>query len=106
MQEQQMKNRDKRTRLMSEILSNIRTIKLFAWENTFIRRVLEVRNNQELKMLRKIGVVTVIVSAQSVCSLLIVSFCPGVEHGAYGRAYLCSWLSAHSLLLPSFPRSL
>ena len=60
MQEQQMKNRDKRTRLMSEILSIIRTIKLFAWENTFIRRVLEVRNNQELKMLRKIGVVTVL----------------------------------------------
>ena len=61
MQEQQMKNRDKRTRLMSEILSTIRTIKFFAWENTFIRRVFEVRNNQELKMLRKIGVVTVFV---------------------------------------------
>lgn len=60
MQEEQMKNRDKRTRLVSEILSNIRTIKFFAWENTFIRRVLDVRNNQELKMLRKIGVVTVI----------------------------------------------
>jgi hypothetical protein len=72
MQEQQMKNRDKRTRLMSEILSNIRTIKLFAWENTFIRRVFEVRNNQELKMLRKIGVVTVIRFRQSIYSLPIL----------------------------------
>jgi hypothetical protein len=59
MQEQQMKNRDERTRLMSEILSNIRTIKLFAWENTFIRRVLDVRNTQELERLRKMGFVMV-----------------------------------------------
>ncbi|KAJ2933863.1 hypothetical protein H1R20_g3220, partial [Candolleomyces eurysporus] len=58
MQEQQMKNRDKRTRLMSELLSNIKSIKLYAWENTFIRRVLETRNDHELKLLRKIGVMT------------------------------------------------
>ncbi|PCH44281.1 multidrug resistance-associated ABC transporter [Wolfiporia cocos MD-104 SS10] len=58
LQEQQMKNRDKRTRLMSELLANIRSIKLYAWENAFIRWILTVRNEQELKMLRKIGVVT------------------------------------------------
>lgn len=71
-----MKNRDKRTRLMSELLANIRrqaslamlrrslsntfsSIKLYAWENAFIRWILAVRNEQELKMLRKIGIVTV-----------------------------------------------
>ncbi|KAH7930359.1 P-loop containing nucleoside triphosphate hydrolase protein [Leucogyrophana mollusca] len=58
MQEQQMKNRDKRTRLMSELLANIKSIKLYAWEYAFIRRILHVRNDQELKMLRKIGIVT------------------------------------------------
>ncbi|KAF8909428.1 multidrug resistance-associated ABC transporter [Gymnopilus junonius] len=58
MQEQQMKNRDKRTRLMSELLANIKSIKLYAWEYSFIRNISEVRNNQELKMLRKIGVTT------------------------------------------------
>ncbi|XP_006462121.1 hypothetical protein AGABI2DRAFT_151707 [Agaricus bisporus var. bisporus H97] len=58
MQEQQMKNRDKRTRLMSELLANIKSIKLYAWENSFLRRILEVRNEQELKMLKKIGIVT------------------------------------------------
>ncbi|KAF6761448.1 metal resistance protein YCF1 [Ephemerocybe angulata] len=58
MQEQQMKNRDKRTRLMSELLANIKSIKLYAWENTFIRRILETRNDHELKLLKKIGVVT------------------------------------------------
>lgn len=76
MQEQQMKNRDKRTRLMSELLNNIKrfvcyhdllqfadcrgnSIKLYAWEHSFLRKVLEVRNEQELKMLKKIGIVTV-----------------------------------------------
>ncbi|KAI0675473.1 metal resistance protein YCF1 [Trametes maxima] len=58
MQAQQMKNRDKRTRLMSDLLANIRSIKLYAWENAFMRWVFEVRNNQELKMLRSIGIVT------------------------------------------------
>ncbi|KAF8436032.1 hypothetical protein L210DRAFT_3632182 [Boletus edulis BED1] len=58
MQEQQMKNRDTRTRLMSELLANIKSIKLYAWEYAFIRRVLHVRNDLELRMLRKIGIVT------------------------------------------------
>ncbi|KAI0763773.1 metal resistance protein YCF1 [Trametes elegans] len=58
LQERQMKNRDKRTRLMSDLLANIPSIKLYAWENAFIRWVSEVRNNQELRMLRKIGIVT------------------------------------------------
>ncbi|TFK18058.1 metal resistance protein YCF1 [Coprinopsis marcescibilis] len=58
MQEEQMKNRDRRTRLMSELLSNIKSIKLYAWENTFIRKILETRNDRELKLLKKIGIVT------------------------------------------------
>ncbi|KAG1888634.1 ABC transporter type 1, transmembrane domain-containing protein [Suillus subluteus] len=58
MQEQQMKNRDQRTRLMSELLANIKSIKLYAWEYAFIRRILHVRNDLELKMLKKIGIVT------------------------------------------------
>ncbi|TCD67602.1 hypothetical protein EIP91_012232 [Steccherinum ochraceum] len=58
MQEKQMKNRDQRTRLMSELLYNIKSIKLYAWENAFIRKILTVRNDKELAMLRKIGVAT------------------------------------------------
>ncbi|KAJ6497379.1 ABC transporter transmembrane region-domain-containing protein [Mycena sanguinolenta] len=57
MQEQQMKNRDQRTRLMSELLSNIKSIKLYAWESTFIRKIFAVRNDKELRMLRNIGLV-------------------------------------------------
>ncbi|KAI0725334.1 metal resistance protein YCF1 [Fomitopsis betulina] len=58
LQEQQMKNRDQRTRLMSELLANIRSIKLYAWENAFTRWIMQVRNEQELKMLKKIGIYT------------------------------------------------
>lgn len=38
---------------------SVSSIKLYAWENAFIRKILFVRNEQELKMLRKIGIVTV-----------------------------------------------
>ncbi|KAK7061124.1 hypothetical protein VNI00_000860 [Paramarasmius palmivorus] len=58
MQQKQMKNRDRRTRLMSELLANIKSIKLYAWEFTFMRKILQTRNEQELVMLKKLGVVT------------------------------------------------
>ncbi|GAA5856368.1 hypothetical protein JCM8547_008708 [Rhodosporidiobolus lusitaniae] len=55
MQRQQMKNKDQRTSLMSEILNNIRSIKLYAWEGSFAQRLLTLRNSQELAMLKKMG---------------------------------------------------
>lgn len=55
LQKEQMKNKDKRTRLMNEVLSNIKSIKLYGWEKAFSEKVLNVRNNQELTMLKKIG---------------------------------------------------
>ncbi|KAI6044047.1 P-loop containing nucleoside triphosphate hydrolase protein [Pisolithus marmoratus] len=58
MQEKQMKNRDRRTRLMTELLANIKSIKLYAWEYAFMRRILHVRNDLELKMLKRIGITT------------------------------------------------
>jgi ATP-binding cassette subfamily C (CFTR/MRP) protein 1 len=59
LQVKQMKSKDKRSRLMSELLANIKSIKLYAWEHAFLRRVLLVRNEEELKMLRKIGIYSV-----------------------------------------------
>ncbi|WFD22874.1 hypothetical protein MEQU1_001551 [Malassezia equina] len=53
---QQMKVRDRRTGLMNEIVLNIKSIKLFAWEEAFTRRLLKVRNEEELPLLRNIGV--------------------------------------------------
>ena len=52
----QMKVRDRRTSIMNEIVINIKSIKLFAWEEAFTRRLLDVRNGEELPLLQRIGV--------------------------------------------------
>ncbi|TYJ52875.1 hypothetical protein B9479_006510 [Cryptococcus floricola] len=54
-QRQLMKIKDTRTRTMNEILNNIKSIKLYGWEQAFSTKIFEIRNAQELKMLRKIG---------------------------------------------------
>lgn len=55
LQKTQMKNKDSRTRLMTEILNNMKSIKLFAWSQAFMNKLNHIRNDQELKTLRKIG---------------------------------------------------
>ena len=55
LQKEQMKNKDSRTRLMAEILNNMKSIKLFAWSRAFSKKLNYVRNDLELKTLRKIG---------------------------------------------------
>lgn len=55
LQKTQMKNKDSRTRLMTEILNNMKSIKLFAWSQAFMNKLNYIRNDQELKTLRKIG---------------------------------------------------
>lgn len=52
LQRRQMKNKDKRTSIMSEILNNIRSIKLYAWENSFAAKLFAIRNDHELVLLR------------------------------------------------------
>ncbi len=55
LQKKQMKNKDARTRLVTEILNNMKSIKLYAWSTAFMNKLNYVRNEQELKTLRKIG---------------------------------------------------
>jgi ABC-type multidrug transport system fused ATPase/permease subunit len=51
----QMKNKDERTKLMTEILNNIKSIKLYAWNTAFMNKLSHIRNDLELNTLRKIG---------------------------------------------------
>jgi ABC-type multidrug transport system fused ATPase/permease subunit len=60
LQKKQMKNKDARTRLMTEILNNIKSIKLYAWTTAFMNKLNVIRNDQELHTLRKIGAVTAV----------------------------------------------
>lgn len=55
LQKRQMKNKDARTRLMTEILNNMKSIKLYAWTAAFMNKLNYIRNDQELATLRKIG---------------------------------------------------
>lgn len=55
LQKDQMKNKDARSRLISEIINNMKSIKLYAWGSAFMNKLNFVRNEQELKNLRKIG---------------------------------------------------
>lgn len=62
LQKEQMKNKDQRTRLIAEIINNMKSIKLYAWGSAFMQKLNYVRNDLELKTLRKIG------AAQSVAN--------------------------------------
>lgn len=52
----QMKVKDERTGLISEILNNIKSLKLYAWEEPYRKKLMDVRNGKELKNLQHIGI--------------------------------------------------
>ncbi|KAF9435665.1 ATP-binding cassette, sub-C (CFTR MRP), member 9 [Entomortierella beljakovae] len=72
-QQQQMKNKDIRIKLMNELLNGIRVIKLYAWEGTFLQKVLTVRNDFELETMKKIGYLSAIQSFTWACTPFLVS---------------------------------
>nr|XP_015211612.1 PREDICTED: canalicular multispecific organic anion transporter 2 isoform X8 [Lepisosteus oculatus] len=51
-QMEQMQYKDARIKLMNEILNGIKVLKLYAWENSFKQKIMDIRQN-ELKVLRK-----------------------------------------------------
>lgn len=56
LQSLQMETKDTRTRLTNELLTNIKSLKLYGWEVPFTARLNHVRNDLELKNLRHIGI--------------------------------------------------
>ncbi|KAJ2083951.1 hypothetical protein H4R24_000394 [Coemansia sp. RSA 988] len=60
--EQLMGHRDRRMRIMDEVLSGIKAIKLYAWEQPFIQRINKVRIGMELRIIRKNSVLNAIES--------------------------------------------
>lgn len=53
MRQKQMKYKDMRIRLTTEILSNMKSLKLYGWEPAMIERLKHIRNDKQLKNLRK-----------------------------------------------------
>lgn len=56
LQKTQMKYKDARSRLISEILNNMKSLKLYGWELPYINKLNFVRNDQELANLKRMGV--------------------------------------------------
>lgn len=90
LQQDQMKYRDERTRLMSELLSNIKSVKLYAWEPVFLEKILNVRNDKELMMLKKIGIATALNTTLWTGIPLLVAFSSFAVAAAVGTSSLTS----------------
>lgn len=56
LQKTQMIYKDERTSVISEILNNIKSLKLYAWEEPYKKKLEHVRNDKELANLTKLGV--------------------------------------------------
>ena len=52
LQIKQMKNKDERVKLMNEVLSGIKVLKLYAWEPSFEEQILKIRD-KEIKVLKE-----------------------------------------------------
>ena len=41
-----MKNKDERIKIMNEILDGVKVVKLYAWEPSFVKKVVEIRDKE------------------------------------------------------------
>ncbi|ODQ67153.1 multidrug resistance-associated protein 1 [Nadsonia fulvescens var. elongata DSM 6958] len=73
LQKVQMGNKDQRTRLTSEMLTNVKSLKLYGWEAPFMDRLNHVRNDKELTTLKKIGVFSAVTNFLWSCAPFLVS---------------------------------
>lgn len=73
LQKSQMKTKDQRTRLTTEILTNIKSVKLYGWEKPYMEKLRHVRNDLELQNLKIMGIYSAISSFLWACAPFLVS---------------------------------
>jgi hypothetical protein len=64
--------KDRRIKMMNEVLNGIKVLKLYAWEIAFIRRLNDVRED-ELQCIRKKAIISAISSATWAFAPIIVN---------------------------------
>ncbi|KAF9944354.1 hypothetical protein BGZ65_012191 [Modicella reniformis] len=87
LEEDRLKTTDERVRLTSEILSNVKIVKLYGWESAFRNKILASRN-VELSVLRRMGVLEAIMSVIFASSSLIVSLVTFSVYVTFGNGVL------------------
>lgn len=73
MQTKQMKIKDERSSLVSEILNNMKSLKFYNWEAPYLSKLNYVRNEKELKNLKTIGVLSAVSVFAATLSPFLVS---------------------------------
>ncbi|CDR46108.1 CYFA0S22e00100g1_1 [Cyberlindnera fabianii] len=73
LQKKQMKNKDERTRIIGEILNNIKSLKLYGWEKPYKEKLNHVRNDKELMTMKQMNKVQAYLSFQFNMSSFFVS---------------------------------
>ncbi|KAK6455815.1 P-loop containing nucleoside triphosphate hydrolase protein [Scheffersomyces xylosifermentans] len=88
--------RDERTRLTSEILNSIKSIKLYSWEKPMLERLFSIRNDRELVLAKRIGIF-------NACSMFLWSCIPFVVSCAclVTFAYLSNVALVPSIAFPA-----
>jgi ATP-binding cassette, subfamily C (CFTR/MRP), member 1 len=72
LQIKQMKNKDQRVKLMNEILSGIKVLKLYAWEPSFEAQILKIRD-KEIQVLKQAAYLNAGTSFIWACAPFLVS---------------------------------
>ena len=72
LQDKQMEKKDERIKIMTEILNGIKVIKLYAWENFFMKQIETIRNS-ELKILKVFAKLTALANFTYSCSPFFVT---------------------------------
>lgn len=73
LQIRQMKNKDERVKLMNEVLSGIKVLKLYAWEPSFEDQILKIRT-KEMKVLKEAAYLNAGTSFIWSCAPFLVSY--------------------------------
>lgn len=104
-QVKQMKFKDSRIKLMSEILNGIKVLKLYAWEPSFLEQVKGIRQS-ELQLLRKGAYLQAISTFIWICTPFLVRLSTGMGFLSVGRPAQVLGFSGefhHDIHSPCYP---
>ncbi|KAG0217290.1 hypothetical protein BGX33_010936 [Mortierella sp. NVP41] len=98
LEEDRLKTTDERVRLTTEILSNIKIVKLYGWEAAFKSKILEARR-AELNVLKKMGALEAVMSLVFSSTSTIVTFVTFATYVTIGHGVLTPKIVFVSLTL-------